>query len=129
MLALAVTELPTVDGWAYEPKLDGFRASLTVSRAGKVRLRSRRHRPLTRYFPEIVEAAGVLPPGVVLDGELVVPRNGGVDFAALQLRIHPAEKRVAQLARELPVALVASASWNWAGKTCSARSTTTDGPG
>jgi len=107
MLARPVTELPTVDGWAYEPKLDGFRALLTVSSTGGIGLRSRRQRSLTPYFPEIVEAASVLSRGVRLDGELIVPRNGGVDFAALQQRIHPAGKRVAQLARELPAALVA----------------------
>jgi ATP-dependent DNA ligase len=107
MLARPVTELPTVDGWAYEPKLDGFRALLTMSSTGKVGLRSRRQRSLTPYFPEIIEAGGVLPPGVRLDSELVVPRNGGFDFAALQQHIHPASKRVAQLARELPTALVA----------------------
>jgi ATP-dependent DNA ligase len=107
MLARSATELPTVDGWAYEPKLDGFRAVLTVSTTGKVRLQSRRQGPLAPYFPEIVEAAGVLPPGVRLDGELVVPRNGGFDFAALQQHSHPAAKRVHQLGRELPAALVA----------------------
>jgi ATP-dependent DNA ligase len=86
-LARSVTELPTGPDWAYEPKLDGFRALLTVSSTGAIGLRSRRQRSLTPYFPEIIEAAAALPSGVRLDGELIVPRNGGVDFAALQERI------------------------------------------
>ena len=107
MLARPVSSLPAGPGWAFEPKLDGFRCCLSVTAQGAVRLESRRRRPLTRYFPELVEAAAGLPPGVVLDGELVVPRGGGVDFTALQTRLHPSQRRAARLARETPAALVA----------------------
>lgn len=106
MLARAVAELPEGDGWVFETKLDGWRA-LTGFDAGKVRVASRRGGPLARYFPELVEAAATLPAGTVLDGELVIPANGGADFAALQRRIHPGERRVAELASSSPAALVA----------------------
>jgi ATP-dependent DNA ligase len=75
--------------------------------AGKVRVASRRGKPLARYFPELVEAAAILPAGTVLDGELVIPADGGADFAALQRRIHPSERRVAELASSSPAAVVA----------------------
>jgi ATP-dependent DNA ligase len=105
MLSRSVEALPTADGWAYEPKLDGFRALLSISEFGDVRLDSRRGKPLDRYFPEIIAAAHALPDGSVLDGELVVRAGRGVDFAELQQRLH-AGRRVAQLAREAPAALI-----------------------
>jgi len=107
MLSRTVEVLPTAGRWAYEPKLDGFRALLTVSEFGDVRLDSRRGKAFDRYFPEIIAAARALPAGLVLDGELVVPASGGVDFAALQHRLHAGDRRIARLAREAPAALIA----------------------
>jgi ATP-dependent DNA ligase len=106
MLSRSVEVLPTAEFWAYEPKLDGFRALLAVSEFGDVRLDSRRGKALDRYFPEVVAAARALPDGVVLDGELVVPAGGGVDFAALQHRLHAGARRVPQLARQSPVVMI-----------------------
>ena len=109
MLARPVWTLPGPDslpgGCAYEPKWDGFRCfdmlGLSRSEDGVAVLQSRSRR-LTRFFPEIVGAAASLPPGVVLDGELVVWRHGRVDFAALQRRIHPSAKRARELAARTP---------------------------
>src|SRR6476659_215322 len=106
MLAKPVHEVPPPEsfpgGARYEPKWDGFRC--IVFRDGdEVVLGSRNERPLTRYFPELVEAlCRELPTKVVVDGEIVVPRAAGLDFDALQQRIHPAEARVARLAAETP---------------------------
>ena len=77
-----------------------------IDASGAVRLYSRTGRPLGPYFPEILSEASALPAGTVLDGELVVPHGGEVDFAAVQQRIHPSPKRVAKLARLHPAALV-----------------------
>src|ERR1700754_2634964 len=106
MTARPTAALPEGTRWAFEPKFDGFRAALLVGASGAVRLYSRAGRPLGPYFPEIVIEASALPAGTILDGELVVPRGGGVDFAAVQRRIHPSPKRVAKLARLHPAALV-----------------------
>jgi ATP-dependent DNA ligase len=108
MLAKPVGGLP--DGpWSFEPKWDGFRT--IVFRDGEeVELGSRKERPLTRYFPEIVEASKAqLPPRCVVDAEIVVPDAAGrrLDFDALLLRIHPAASRVALLASQTPARLVA----------------------
>jgi ATP-dependent DNA ligase len=108
MLAKPVSELP--DGpWSFEPKWDGFRT--IVFRDGvEVELGSRNERPLTRYFPELVEAVRAqLPPRCVVDAEIVVPDPEGrrLDFDALLLRIHPAASRVALLAEQTPARLVA----------------------
>ncbi|HEX9258674.1 MAG TPA: ATP-dependent DNA ligase [Acidimicrobiales bacterium] len=108
MLCKPAARLPEGDGWLYEPKWDGFRC--IVFRDGdEVVLGSRNERPLTRYFPEILEPLRQsLPPRCVVDGELVVPRPGaGLDFDALQQRIHPADSRVQLLARTTPSAYVA----------------------
>jgi ATP-dependent DNA ligase len=90
-----------------EPKWDGFRC--IVFRDGdEVELGSRNERPLTRYFPEVVEAVKAnVPPRCVIDGELVITGAGGLDFDALQLRLHPAESRVRKLAAEIPASFVA----------------------
>src|SRR5438046_7609797 len=100
MLAKAADDLPAGEGWLYEPKWDGFRC--IVFRDGdEVVLGSRNERPLTRYFPEVVEALRrELPKKIVVDGEIVVPRAAGLDFDALQQRIHPADSRVRRLAEE-----------------------------
>src|SRR5690606_12249070 len=106
MLAKRANALPAGDGWIFEPKWDGFR--VLVFRAGdELLLQSRDEKPLDRYFPELrAPLAAALPARCVLDGELVVARNGGLDFEALQQRIHPAASRVARLARETPASIV-----------------------
>ena len=90
-----------------EPKWDGFRC--IVFRDGdEVELGSRNERPLTRYFPELVEAVKAnLPARCVIDGELVITSANGLDFDALQLRLHPAESRVRKLSAEIPASFVA----------------------
>lgn len=109
MLAKAVDEVPVGD-YAYEPKWDGFRC-IIIRDGDSVELASRGKKPLTRYFPEMVEAARALPPGCIVDGELVVV--DGPDGASrlswdlLAQRIHPAESRVNKLAVETPSQFVA----------------------
>ena len=106
MLARLARELPA-DGFFYGPKWDGFRC-LAFRAEAEVDLRSRHGRPLARYFPELVEALRTLPPGgFVLDGEVVVTRDGGLDFPALLARIHPAPSRVERLRRETPASYFA----------------------
>ena len=106
MLAKLADELPAGD-YLYEPKWDGFRA--LVFRGDKdICIQSRDSRPLDRYFPELHDALlERLPANCVLDGEIVIATAGGLDFDALQLRLHPAESRVARLARETPSSFVA----------------------
>ncbi|HEV3498422.1 MAG TPA: ATP-dependent DNA ligase [Actinomycetes bacterium] len=105
MLARSVSILP--EGMLYEPKWDGFRC--IVFRDGdEVELGSRKERPLTRYFPEIVEAVrSQLPPRCVVDGEIVIASGPGLDFEALLQRIHPAASRVNLLAEQTPAWLIA----------------------
>jgi ATP-dependent DNA ligase len=109
MLCKSAESLPGGPGWSYEPKWDGFRC--IVFRDGdEVVLGSRNERPLTRYFPELLDPLRQqLPARCVVDGELVVPAvdGRGLDFDALQQRIHPAESRVRRLAAETPAAFVA----------------------
>lgn len=97
--------LPTDDSWFYEPKWDGFRALAWST--PEVRLDSRNQRPLLRYLPELLGSVEALPPGTVVDGEVVVVTDGQLDFDALQQRIHPAESRIARLAAETPAKLIA----------------------
>src|SRR5437879_1913825 len=107
MLAKLAEELPTGGGFLYEPKWDGFRAIVFCSESD-VFIQSRDLRPLDRYFPELHAAllAG-LPDGCVVDGEIVIATPHGLDFDALQLRLHPAASRAAKLAKETPAAFVA----------------------
>ena len=107
MLAKAVTKVPTAEGMFYEPKWDGFRC--IVFRDGdEVELGSRNERPLTRYFPEVVEAVkAALPERCVVDGEIVVPNGDRLHFEALLQRIHPAESRIRLLAEQTPASFVA----------------------
>jgi ATP-dependent DNA ligase len=107
MLAKAATKLPTGEGLFYEPKWDGFRC--IVFRDGdEVELGSRNERPLTRYFPEVVEAVkAALPERCVVDGEIVIQTGDRLDFEALLQRIHPAESRVNLLAETTPGTFVA----------------------
>jgi ATP-dependent DNA ligase len=91
--------------FVYEPKWDGFR-SLSWS-APELRIDSRNKRPLLRYFPELLPAIEQLPPGTVVDGEIVVVVDGATDFDTLQQRIHPAESRIKMLSETTPAELVA----------------------
>lgn len=107
MLAKLVDALPEGEGWLYEPKWDGFRA-LVFRESDQIYIQSRDSRPLDRYFPELREPLlASLPEACVLDGEIVIARDGGLDFEALQLRLHPAASRVEKLARETPSSFVA----------------------
>jgi len=107
MLAKLTRELPEGDGLFYEPKWDGFRC--IVFRDGDdVVLGSRNEKPLTRYFPELVESLRAnVPERCVIDGEIVIAGPGGLDFDALSQRIHPAESRVELLSRTTPASFVA----------------------
>ncbi|WP_109789827.1 ATP-dependent DNA ligase, partial [Mycolicibacterium conceptionense] len=92
---------------SYEPKWDGFRA-LVFRDGDEVEIGSRNERPMTRYFPELVDAAKAeLPPRCVVDGEIVLPTELGLDFEALQLRLHPAASRVRLLAEQTPACYIA----------------------
>src|SRR5215472_1962208 len=107
MLAKLATDLPTGDTFSYEPKWDGFRA-IVFRGAGDVYIQSRDLRPLDRYFPELHDLlVRVLPDGCVVDGEIVIATPKGLDFDALQMRLHPAASRVQKLAQETPSAFVA----------------------
>ncbi|MEV6769536.1 ATP-dependent DNA ligase [Nocardia sp. NPDC051030] len=106
MLAKSVSGVPREPGMLYEPKWDGFRC--IVFRDGpEIELGSRNDRPLTRYFPELVELLGkALPEKCVIDGEIVVVTEDGLDFDTLQQRLHPAASRVNKLAVETPASFV-----------------------
>ncbi|MDQ2801631.1 MAG: ATP-dependent DNA ligase, partial [Pseudomonadota bacterium] len=104
MEAEPVAELPAERGWAFEPKYDGFRC-IAFRDADTVDLRSRRQRPLARFFPEVAATLQALPVQCfVMDGELVIE---GAEFDTLQLRLHPAASRIARLSREHPATFVA----------------------
>jgi len=108
MLAKAVEVLPPAGAYLFEPKWDGFRALVFRPRAGEVAIQSRDLRPLDRYFPELRDAlVELLPDGSIVDGEIVVVGADGLDFDALQQRLHPAESRVRKLALATPAAFVA----------------------
>ena len=105
MLAKAVAAIPP--GQFYEPKWDGFR-SIVFRDGDEVEIGSRKERPMTRYFPEVVEAVKAnFPPRAVIDGEIVIAGEGGLDFWALQQRIHPAASRVTMLAGRTPASFIA----------------------
>ncbi len=107
MLAKLTRELPERDGLFYEPKWDGFRC-IVFRDHDDVVLGSRNEKPLTRYFPELVESLrSNLPERCVLDGEIVIAGPAGLDFDALSQRIHPADSRVELLARTTPASFVA----------------------
>jgi len=108
MLAKLADELPDGEGYLFEPKWDGFRAIVFRGAGAEVYIQSRDLRPLDRYFPELHDAlAAALPPGCVVDGEIVIATNHGLDFDALQMRLHPAASRVARLSKETPAEFVA----------------------
>ena len=105
MLAKTVAAIPP--GQFYEPKWDGFR-SVIFRDGDEVEIGSRKERPMTRYFPEVVEAVlREFPPRAVIDGEIVIAGEGGLDFQALQQRLHPAASRVNMLAEKTPASFVA----------------------
>ena len=107
MLAKLADALPPQGGYLYEPKWDGFRA-LVFRGDSELFIQSRDLRPFDRYFPELHDALlEALPKGCVLDGEIVIATPRGLDFDALQMRLHPAQSRVAKLARETPSSFVA----------------------
>ena len=107
MLARVAEALPDEPGFQYEPKWDGFRA-LAFRRAHGLTLQSRDLKPLNRYFPELERALlDQLPDGCILDGEIVVATPQGLDFDALQQRLHPAASRVRRLSAATPASFVA----------------------
>jgi ATP-dependent DNA ligase len=106
MLAKRVGELPSGGDWIFEPKWDGFRA-LVFRDGDEIMIQSRDEKSLNRYFPELLEPLrSQLPARCVLDGEIVVARDGALDFDALQLRIHPAASRVKLLSEQIPASIV-----------------------
>ena len=106
MEARLVDELPTGSAWQYEPKWDGFRC-LAFRDGATVDVMSKAGKPLTRYFPELVEMLlQVTAKRFVLDGEIVVPKDGELSFDELLLRIHPAKSRVTKLAAESPASFI-----------------------
>ncbi len=107
MLAKLAEELPA-GAFLYEPKWDGFRSVVFRGGAGDVFIQSRDLRPLDRYFPELHDVfLTALPNQCVVDGEIVIATPRGLDFDALQMRLHPAASRVARLAKETPASFVA----------------------
>jgi ATP-dependent DNA ligase len=105
MLAKPAAMMPS--GQFYEPKWDGFR-SIVFRDGHEVEIGSRKERPMTRYFPDVVEAVRrTVPRRAVIDGEIVIAGEGGLDFWALQQRIHPAASRVELLARATPASFIA----------------------
>jgi ATP-dependent DNA ligase len=106
MEAELVRELPSGDGWQYEPKWDGFRGVLEND-GGELALWSRNERPLLRYFPELRPLGELLPPHSALDGEIVIEREGRLDFDSMQMRLHPAESRIRKLSAEIPARFIA----------------------
>lgn len=106
MLAKRVAELPMEGSWIFEPKWDGFR-TLVFRDGEEILLQSRDEKSLNRYFPELVESLrSALPARCVLDGEIVIVRENGLDFDALQLRIHPAASRIKTLSQAIPASVV-----------------------
>src|SRR5256714_14051965 len=107
MLAKLADALPPAGDYLFEPKWDGFRA-LVFHGGTELFIQSRDSRPLDRYFPELHDALlERLPKGSVLDGEIVIATARGLDFDALQLRLHPAASRVEKLAKQTPSSFVA----------------------
>jgi ATP-dependent DNA ligase len=115
MEAELVRELPVGEGWQYEPKWDGFRGVLE-NLDGELALWSRSGRPLLRYFPELRPLGELLPPRSALDGEVVIVRDGALDFDAMQMRLHPAESRIRRLAVEIPAEYVVFDLLVWEGE-------------
>src|SRR5580700_4378516 len=106
MLSKRVAELPVGGEWIFEPKWDGFRA-LVFRDGDEILIQSRDGKSLNRFFPELLDPIRAqLPARCVLDGEVVIAKDGGLDFDALQLRLHPAASRVKLLSQEIPASIV-----------------------
>src|SRR5256714_12881186 len=106
MLSKRIGEIPLGGTWIFEPKWDGFRA-LIFRDGDEILIQSRDGKPLNRYFPELLEPMRAqLPARCVLDGEIVIVQNSGLDFDALQLRLHPAASRVKLLSDQMPASIV-----------------------
>ncbi len=106
MLAKRVEEIPSGDGWIFEPKWDGFRA-LIFRDGDEIFIQSRDEKTLNRYFPDLLDPLrAALPARCVLDGEIVIVKDSGLDFDELQLRLHPAASRVRLLAQQNPASVV-----------------------
>lgn len=115
MEARQVEAVPEGPDWQYEPKWDGFRC-LCRRRGADLDLRSKSGQPLDRYFPDVAAALASVPAGdFIIDGELVVPVGGELDFEQLQLRLHPAASRVRMLAERHPAVLVVFDLLAWDG--------------
>lgn len=107
MEAKLVAELPKEKGWQFEPKWDGFRC-LAFRAGDEVEIKAKSGKSLSRFFPEVLSNLAALPEkNFILDGELVIPVDGGLSFDALQMRLHPAESRIKRLAQETPATFVA----------------------
>src|ERR671930_498362 len=115
MEAELVTELPTDGAWQYEPTWDGF-MGIRENLDGELAVCIRNARPLLRYFPELRELGELLPPDSALDGEIVIERDGVLDFDAMQLRLHPAESRIRKLSAEIPSQFIAFDVLRWKGE-------------
>ena len=115
MEADLVRELPRGEEWQYEPKWDGFRGVLEND-GGELALWSRKERPLLRYFPELRPLGDLMPSHSALDGEIVIARDGVLDFDSMQMRLHPAESRVRKLAAEIPAEFIAFDVLLWDGE-------------
>jgi ATP-dependent DNA ligase len=115
MEAQLVRSLPEGDGWQYEPKWDGFRGVLEND-GEELALWSRNERPLLRYFPELRPLGDLLPPHSALDGEIVIARDGALDFDSMQMRLHPAESRIRKLSAEIPAQFIAFDVLLWNGE-------------
>jgi ATP-dependent DNA ligase len=106
VLSKRISDLPEGDDWIFEPKWDGFRA-LIFRDGDEIMIQSRDEKPLNRYFPELLDPLRAqLPARCVLDGEIVIAKNGALDFEALQLRLHPAASRVKLLSQQIPASIV-----------------------
>ena len=108
-------KLPEGEEWQYEPKWDGFRGVLEND-GGELALWSRNGRPLLRYFPELRPLGDLLPSHSALDGEIVISRDGVLDFDSMQTRLHPAESRIRKLSGEIPAFFIAFDLLLWDGE-------------
>src|SRR4029434_603876 len=115
MEAELVSELPLGDGWQYEPKWDGFLGVLEHD-GGELALWSLTQRALWRCVSELRPLGELLPPHSALDGEIVIARDGVLDFDSMQMRLHPADSRVQKLSKEIPAEFIACDVLLWRGK-------------